>query len=250
VRRPAGHAGDDTRADRMKILVVDDDLELQHLIAFTLRGAGYLVIEAGDGPAAIAAFENERPDLVLLDVNLPRVNGFEVLQRIRKGGARTPVMMLTVRAGEEDQVRGLDLGADDYLAKPFSPRTLLARVRAQLRRTGAEPATPVARGDLSLDAERQSVAVRGADPVRLTQLEFRLLQMLVANAGHTMPTERITTHVWGRRGTGDRQLLKQLVHRLRRKIESEPAEPRYLKTVSGIGYLLEPGGSGAGRDGG
>ena len=227
----------------MKILVVDDDLELQRLIAFTLRGAGYLVVEAGDGPAALAAFEQEKPDLVLLDVNLPRVNGFEVLRRIRAGGARTPVMMLTVRAAEEDQVHGLDLGADDYLAKPFSPRTLLARVRAQLRRTGAEPAAATARGDLALDSERQSVAVRGADPVRLTQLEFRLLQMLLANAGHTLPTERLTTHVWGRRGSGDRQMLKQLVHRLRRKLESDPATPRYLRTISGIGYVLEPEGS-------
>jgi DNA-binding response OmpR family regulator len=107
----------------------------------------------------------------------------------------------------------------------------------------------MARGDLALDTERQCVAVRGAEPVRLTQLEFRLLQLLVANAGHTLPTERLTTHVWGRRGTGDRQMLKQLVHRLRRKLEADPAEPRYLRTISGIGYLLEPGGDDGRRTG-
>ena len=230
----------------MKILVVDDDLELQRLIAFALRQAGYLVLEAGDGPAALATFENERPDLVLLDVNLPRMNGFEVLRRLRSLGAKTPVMMLTVRAGEEDQVRGLDLGADDYLAKPFSPRTLLARVRAHLRRTGADRGAATARGDLALDPERQSVTVRGAAPVRLTQLEFRLLQLLVANSGHTLPTDRLTTHVWGRRGMGDRHMLKQLVHRLRRKIEADPAAPRYLRTISGVGYVLEAEGGGAG----
>jgi DNA-binding response OmpR family regulator len=233
----------------MKILVVDDDLELQRLIAFALRQAGYLVLEAGDGPAALATFENERPDLVLLDVNLPRMNGFEVLRRLRAGGAKTPVMMLTVRAGEEDQVRGLDLGADDYLAKPFSPRTLLARVRAHLRRTGAERGAATARGDLALDSERQSVTVRGATPVRLTQLEFRLLQLLVANSGHTLPTDRLTTHVWGRRGMGDRHMLKQLVHRLRRKIEADPAEPRYLRTITGVGYVLEAAGEEAGAGG-
>ena len=226
----------------MKILVVDDDLELQRLIAFALRQAGYLVLEAGDGPTALVTFETERPDLVLLDVNLPRMNGFEVLRRLRASGAKVPIMMLTVRAGEEDQVRGLDLGADDYLAKPFSPRTLLARVRAHLRRTGAERGAPVEQGDLALDADRQSVSVGGRDPVHLTQLEFRLMQLLIANAGHSLPTERLTTHVWGRRGMGDRQMLKQLVHRLRRKIEADPAEPRYLKTVSGLGYILEAAG--------
>jgi DNA-binding response OmpR family regulator len=233
----------------MKILVVDDDLELLRLVAFALRQAGYLVLEAGDGPAALAVFEGERPDLVLLDVNLPRMNGFEVLRRIRGGGAKTPVIMLTVRAGEEDQVRGLDLGADDYIAKPFSPRMLLARVRAHLRRTGVERAAPAAHGDLALDAERQDVTVAGSEPVHLTQLEFRLLQLLLANAGHALPSERLTTHVWGRRGMGDRQMLKQLVHRLRRKIEADPAAPRYLKTVSGVGYVLEAGGGGEGAPG-
>ncbi len=224
----------------MKILVVDDDLELLRLIAFALRQAGYLVVEAQDGPSAMNAFERERPDLAILDVNMPRLNGFEVLKRIRAGGSSTPVMMLTVRSAEEDQVRGLDLGADDYLAKPFSPRTLLARVRALLRRAGVERPAPLSSGDLVLDLEAQAVRVRGGDPVRLTNLEARLLQLLLANGGHTLPLERLTSHVWGDRGLGDRQLLKQLVHRLRRKIEDEPASPRYLVTVSGVGYALDP----------
>ena len=222
----------------MKVLVVDDDLELLRLIAFALRQAGYMVLEAQDGPSGAAAFESERPDLVVLDVNMPRLNGFEVLKRIRAGGSSTPVMMLTVRSAEEDQVQGLDLGADDYLAKPFSPRTLLARVRALLRRAGVDKPAPLSSGDLVLDLETQSVRVRGGAPLRLTNLEARLLQFLLANGGHTLPLERLTSHVWGYRGMGDRQLLKQLVHRLRQKIEDDPSAPEHLLTVAGVGYRL------------
>jgi DNA-binding response OmpR family regulator len=225
----------------LKILVVDDDLELSSLIGYALRQAGYMVIEAGDGVAALEAFERESPALVILDVNLPRLSGLEVCRRIR-AASRTPVMMLTVKNAEEDQVQALDLGADDYLTKPFSPRTLLARVRALLRRAGEEKPMPLAAGDLRLDLELQSVSVRGADFVRLTRLELRLLQILLANAGHTLPAERLLSHVWGSRGSGDRQLLKQLVHRLRQKIEAEATEPRYLVTVSGVGYALRPEG--------
>jgi len=226
----------------VKILVVDDDLELLRLIAFALRQAGYMVLEAQDGPQALAVFERERPDLVVLDVNLPRLNGFEVLKKIRSISEGLPVMMLTVRTGEEDQVRGLDLGADDYLGKPFSPRTLLARVRALLRRAGVDRPAPLTAGDLLLDLESQTVRVKGGDPVRLTNLEVRLMQLLLANGGHTLPLERLTSHVWGYRGLGDRQLLKQLVHRLRRKIEVDPASPRCLVTVTGVGYALYPAG--------
>jgi DNA-binding response OmpR family regulator len=222
----------------MKILVVDDDLELLGLIGFALRQAGYLVISAAHGDEALAAFAREQPDLVILDVNLPGMSGFDVCRKIR-AESRTPIMMLTVRGSEEDQVRGLDGGADDYLTKPFSPRTLLARVRALLRRAEIDRPAPLSAGELMLDVERQAVSVRGAAPIRLTSLEFRLLQYLLANAGHTIPAERLTNHVWGYRGVGDKQLLKQLVHRLRQKIERNPAEPEYVVTVAGIGYMLQ-----------
>ena len=228
----------------MKILVVDDDPDLRDLIGYTLRRDGYFVIEAEDGRAALLLAEVERPDLVLLDVNLPRLDGFEVCRRLRAATATSgiPIVMLTVRGTEEDQVRGLDLGADDYLAKPFSPRTLLARVRALLRRSGgAERPQPLVVGDLLIDAEGQSVRVAGGDPVRLTRLEFRLLQLLAANAGTDLPFERLLRHVWGDRISGDRQALKQLVHRLRQKIEAQPAEPRYLLSAAGVGYRLETG---------
>ncbi len=227
----------------MKILVVDDDLELLGLVAYALRQAGYLVVEASDGVAAMAAFEREEPSLVILDVNLPRLSGLEVCKRVRAASPDVPIMMLTVRSGEEDQVQALDLGADDYLTKPFSPRTLLARVRALLRRAGSDKPAPLAAGDFSLDLERQAVTVAGAPPARLTKLELRLLQILLANAGHTLPSERLLSHVWGSRGGGDRQLLKQLVHRLRQKIEGvETVEPRYLVTVAGLGYALRVDG--------
>jgi DNA-binding response OmpR family regulator len=225
----------------LKILVVDDDAELLGLIAYALRQTGYLVVEAADGALALTQFEREEPDLVILDVNLPRLNGLEVCRRLR-ATSRVPIMMLTVKGGEEDQVQALDLGADDYLTKPFSPRTLLARVRALLRRAGSERPAPLAAGDVSLDLEHQSVTVAGNPPVRLTRLELRLLQLLLANAGHTLPAERLIRHVWGSRGDGDRQILKQLVHRLRQKIESDVAEPRYLVTVSGVGYTLQAEG--------
>ncbi|HEY3229161.1 MAG TPA: response regulator transcription factor [Roseiflexaceae bacterium] len=223
----------------MKILVVDDDVELLGLIGFALRQAGYLAITAAQGGEALELFEREQPDLVILDVNLPVLNGFEVCRRIR-AEATTPIMMLTARSSEEDQVQGLDGGADDYLTKPFSPRTLLARVRALLRRAEIDRPAPLTAGDLTLDVEIQAVSVRGAPPIRLTSLEFRLLQYLLANAGHTIPAERLTIHVWGYRGVGDKQLLKQLVHRLRQKIERNPAEPQYIVTVAGVGYLLQP----------
>lgn len=228
----------------MKILVVDDDLELLSLIGYALRQAGYLVVEAADGQSALDAFERETPALVILDVNLPRLSGLEVCRKIRQE-SKVPIMMLTVKSAEEDQVQALDLGADDYLTKPFSPRTLLARVRALLRRAGEERPAPLAAGDFTLDLELQSISVRGAEPVRLTKLEMRLLQILLANAGHTLPAERLLAHVWGSRGSGDRQLLKQLVHRLRQKIETDVAEPRYLVTVSGVGYALQVAGEGA-----
>ena len=226
----------------MKILVVDDDLELLGLISYALRQAGYLTVEATDGAAGLAAFQSESPALVILDVNLPRLSGLDVCRQIRAASA-TPVMMLTVRGAEEDQVQALDLGADDYLTKPFSPRTLLARVRALLRRAGgAERPAPLVAGDFALDLEQQAVSVAGAAAVRLTRLELRLLQLLLANAGHTLPSERLLRHVWGSRASDDRQLLKQLVHRLRQKIEADAAAPRYLVTVAGVGYCLRPTG--------
>ncbi len=221
----------------MKVLIADDDRDLLALIGFTLAQAGYLAVKAGDGPNALKAFESEVPDLVVLDINMPGLSGFQVCEAIRKT-SRIPVMILTARGEEEDLVKALELGADDYLTKPFSPRTLLARVKALLRRAGMENITPLAAGRVKLDTEDHTVQIGSAKPVRLTKLELRLLQMLLANNGHTVSSDRLLMQVWGHRGSGDRQLLKQLVHRLRQKIEIDPANPQLLLTSAGAGYKL------------
>lgn len=224
----------------MKILIVDDDPDLLSLVGFALAQSGLAVVKATDVASATRAFAQEVPDLAILDINLPDGTGFEICETIRKH-SRIPVMMLTARGEEEDLVRALDLGADDYLTKPFSPRTLLARVRALLRRAGLETGGAMTTGHLRLDLEAHALQIGDAAPLKLTKLETRLLQILMANAGHVVATERLLTHVWGHRGSGDRQLLKQLVHRLRQKIEDDPTAPRYLQTESGAGYKLEEG---------
>ena len=221
----------------MKILSADDDKDLLALIAFTLSQAGYLVVKASDGATAIRLFDAKAPDLVILDINMPGASGFQVCEAVRSK-SRVPVMMLTVRGEEEDLVKALELGADDYLTKPFSPRTLLARVKALLRRAGMENTAPLAAGRVQLDVEEHTVQVGTQEAVRVTKLELRLLQMLVANAGHTVSSDRLLMQVWGHKGAGDRQLLKQLVHRLRQKIEIDPAQPQMLQTVAGAGYKL------------
>ncbi|MGH8250736.1 MAG: response regulator transcription factor [Steroidobacteraceae bacterium] len=222
----------------MKILAVDDDPDLLALVAFALTNAGYAVVKAADTGAAIRAFDAELPNLVILDINLPSGSGFDVCREIRSR-SEAPIMMLTARGEEEDLVRALELGADDYLTKPFSPRTLLARVKALLRRSGIEAGDTLSAGSVSLDLESHAISLAGAAPMRLTRLETRLLQILVAQAGHVVSAERLLAHVWGHRGSGDRQLLKQLVHRLRQKLENDPAGRDLLQTESGVGYRLK-----------
>ncbi len=221
----------------MKILVVDDDQDLLELIAFSLAQSGFLALKAADGHDALRIFAAESPDLLILDINMPGLSGFEVCEAVRRK-SRVPVMMLTVRGEEEDLVRALELGADDYLNKPFSPRTLLARVKALLRRAGMEASSPVSAGRLRLDVEEHTLQIGTRPVVRLTKLELRLLQLLLANTGHTVSSDRLLAQVWGHRSAGDRQLLKQLVHRVRQKIERDPAEPEVLQTVPGAGYRL------------
>jgi len=222
------------------VLAVDDEPGILRLIKLELSTQGFRVVTAANGPDGLKTAEEQRPDIALLDIVMPEMSGLEVMRKLRERSS-IPVILLTAKGSESDKVKGLELGADDYLAKPFSPRTLLARVRALLRRAGVDAPAELAAGDLSLDLEQHQVRVRGAEPTRLTPLEARLLQLLLANARRTLPADRLLAHVWGHRNDGDRQLLKQLVHRLRRKIESDPAAPRYLLTESGVGYRLEPG---------
>jgi DNA-binding response OmpR family regulator len=221
----------------MKLLLVDDDADLLAVTAFALQQAGFLVVKASTCPAALNAFREEQPDLVILDVNLPGGSGFEVCTAIRRE-SRAPIMMLTVRGEEQDLVHALDLGADDYLTKPFSPRTLIARVKALLRRAGLTSSGRTAAAGLDLNADTLTLKCGDEPPIRVTQLESRLLHLLIAQAGQPVHADRLLAHVWGRKGGGDRQLLKQLVHRLRHKMGEKPEEPRWIETIPGVGYRI------------
>ncbi len=230
----------------MKALIVDDDRVLADVLSFTLRREGFQVIQAHDGKEALERWAQDRPDLIVLDVNLPKLDGFTVCREIRREGD-TPILLLTVRGEEDDIVHGLELGADDYVTKPFSPRQLVARAHAVLRRAGkATPPSVRQAGDLVLDPSRRELRMGEGEAVPLTPLETRLLDYLVLNAGHVLTGDAIISHVWGAEGA-DRDMLRQLVHRLRNKI-SEAFQPRqgdpettqavYIETVPGLGYGL------------
>jgi DNA-binding response OmpR family regulator len=225
----------------VKILLVDDDPDLLTVTGFALQQAGFLVVKASDGLEALDAFAREQPDLAVLDINMPKLNGFDLARKLRER-SKIPLLMLTARDEEEDVVRALAIGADDYLSKPFSPKILLARVKALLRRVGLEAEETVALGALSLDATELTLRGLPRGDVRLTPLEARFLQLLIAHGGRTVSTDRLLVHVWGNRAGGNRQLLKQLVHRLRQKVEADPAAPRLIKTVPNAGYSLDPSG--------
>lgn len=230
----------------MKVLVVDDDRTLADVVAFTLRREGFQVILAHDGQVALQRWVAEQPDLIVLDVNLPKLDGFAVCRRIREQ-ADTPILLLTVRDEEDDIVHGLELGADDYITKPFSPRQLVARAQAVLRRAGRTPAVATRQvGELILDSNRREMRIGQGETVSLTPLESRLLDYLMLNAGHVLTAEAIIDHVWGTEG-GDRDMLRQLVRRLRNKIAQacsasagapDPTRLDYIETVPGLGYGL------------
>ncbi len=223
----------------MKALVVDDDAVLADLVAFTLRREGFQIVQAADGETALQRWAREQPDIIILDVNLPRSalapDGFAVCRRIRES-SDVPIILLTVRDEEEDIVKGLKLGADDYVLKPFSPRQLTARVQAVLRRTGKGTSVAVLQAaGLTFDPNRREVLSNGQSPVLLTPLEARLFEILLRNAGQIVPTEDLINRVWGSEG-GDRDMLRQLVRRLRAKIEPDAAQPVYIETIPGLGY--------------
>jgi len=223
----------------MKTLIVDDDLALADVISFTMRHAGYEVILAYDGQAALDRWEKEAPDLVILDLNLPKLDGLTVCRRIR-AQSDTPILILSVRDDEEDIVTGLQLGADDYIVKPFSPRQLVARVEAVLRRSSAPsaPTGPITVGMITLDPSRNELRCGEQPAMHLTRLESRLLEVLMRNHNHVIPTDTLIGYVWGPLG-GDRVMLKQLIYRLRRKLEEVFADSVVLDTVSGVGYTLK-----------
>ena len=225
---------------KYKILIVDDEARMRRFVRMNLETEGFDVIEAENAYEAIEKVRDEMPDLVLLDVAMPGMDGFEALQYIREM-SDVPVIMLTVKDEEEDRIRGLDLGADDYVTKPFSPRELASRIRAVLRRTTqAEEHVPdvvEVDEDLKIDFARREVWVRG-QLVKLRPTEFRLLYHLVKNAGWILTHEQLLTRVWGPEYRDDSHLLRLYITYLRKKIEPDPAHPKYILTERGVGYRL------------
>ncbi len=225
-----------------KILVVDDEPTYRDALAFNLRRDGYQVAVAADGVAAVAAFETESPDLILLDLMLPGLSGIEVCKRVRTT-SNVPIIMVTAKDDEVDKVVGLEVGADDYLTKPYSYRELVARIRAVLRRTSptdkveAEPPAVLEVGDLTLDSDAHVVTV-GGTPVQMPLREFELLEMFMENPGRVLTRAQILDRIWGLDYIGDTKTLDVHVKRIRAKIEEDPAHPQVLITVRGLGYKL------------
>jgi two-component system KDP operon response regulator KdpE len=221
-----------------RILVVDDEPQIRRFLRLGLEGHGYGVLEAANGEAALREAVAHQPELVVLDLGLPDREGFEVLSALREW-SRAPVLVLSVRSREAEKVRAFDLGADDYVVKPFGMPELLARIKAALRRRAAQQAPePLFRvGGLEVDLARRIVRVDGAE-VRLSPKQYRLLQMLVANAGKVVTHRQLLGEVWGAAHRDDIQYLRVFVRKLRGRIEADPARPRYLMTELGVGYRL------------
>ena len=216
-----------------RVLIVDDDPALAEMLGIVLNGEGYEVSHCGDGSGALAAFRQAKPDLVLLDVMLPGMNGVDVCRRIR-GESDVPIIMLTARTDTVDVVNGLEAGADDYVNKPFKPVELVARVRARLRRGDEAPET-VKIGDLVIDLAAHSVQ-RGDESISLTPLEFDLLLALARKPWQVFSREVLLEQVWGYRHAADTRLVNVHVQRLRSKIEKDPENPEIVLTVRGVGY--------------
>ncbi|MGW9031068.1 response regulator transcription factor [Streptomyces sp. NPDC055722] len=235
-----------------RVLVVDDDPTVSEVVAGYLGRSGFAVDVAADGPAAVARAAAQPPDLVVLDLMLPGMDGLEVCRRIR-GNSPIPVIMLTARGDEEDRILGLEVGADDYVTKPFSPRELVLRVESVLRRTGALAAAQTAppgswlrAGPLALDPNARRVTRHGAE-LSLTIREFDLLEYFLRNPGRATSREELMRRVWGWE-FGDLSTVTVHVRRLREKIEDDPAHPRLISTVWGVGYRFDPPLAGDGAD--
>ena len=229
------------------ILAVDDEVGIQRLIKLELSSQGFRVVTASGGEEALRLAEQQRPDIAVLDIVMPDMSGLEVMRKLRE---RTgiPIILLTAKDNDADKVRGLELGADDYLVKPFNPEELSARVRAVLRRSVGLSNTEnsVRAGDVEIDLNRRLVK-RNGEIVTLTRTEWMLLQHLAANAGKVMLNTELLSKVWGPEYRDDLQYLRVWVSRLRGKLEADPSSPAIIKTLQGIGYLLdadeeEPGG--------
>ena len=229
------------------ILIVEDEQNIVDILSFNLSREGYDTLEAYDGPTGLQLALENNPDLILLDLMLPGMDGFEVCRKVREAGSSIPIIMLTAREEETDKVLGLELGADDYITKPFSMRELLARVKANIRRMSMAPAAPAAeepKGDLvrlgrvTIDREKATIFKDGR-PLDLTQREYDLICFLASQPGKVFSREALMEHVWNYEGyVGDVRAVDVAVRRLREKIEDDPASPKFIVTKRGMGYLF------------
>jgi two-component system alkaline phosphatase synthesis response regulator PhoP len=229
-----------------KILVVDDEQSIVTLLEFNLQKAGFEVVKAGDGPTAVKLAETEKPDLIVLDIMLPGMDGMEVCKKLRMERINTPILMLTAKDEEFDKILGLELGADDYMTKPFSPREVVARVKAILRRSGQQQEQEtnqsdeqmITIGQLVIYPEKYEVLFNG-NRLELTPKEFELLQYMASHPGRVMTRDQLLNAVWNYDFVGDSRIVDVHISHLREKIEEDTKQPKYIKTVRGLGYKLE-----------
>ncbi|MFH1926402.1 MAG: response regulator transcription factor [Chloroflexota bacterium] len=223
---------------KKRILIVDDELSILKFLRSNLEDRGYAVISASNGEEALHTIEMELPDLIVLDVMMPKMDGFEVCRRLREW-SQIPIIMLSARGDEKDKVKCLDLGADDYIVKPFGANELMARVSAVLRRTKTADMSPVrssiASGDLAINFAKRQITRAGTE-VKLTPTEYALLQELAVNSGKVLTHTHLLNKVWGPEYRDEREYLHVFVRRLRSKLEPNPDNPTYILTVSGVGY--------------
>ena len=226
---------------KTRILVVDDEPNIREVVELYLRREGFEVEVAADGESALEAIERKIPDLIVLDLMIPGVDGLQVTRALRQGEVDLPIIMLTAKGNEADKIVGLELGADDYVTKPFSPKELVARVKAVLRRAGAKPlvdpqAQPLTRRELTANPSTRQVWVGDRQEVILTAKEFDLLWFLMSHPGQVFTRDQLLDNVWGYDFYGDASTVTVHVRRLREKIEQNPTKPRYILTVWGVGY--------------
>ena len=224
--------------DRPRVLVVEDDLSILTGVSINLRFEGYEVLQAQDGARGLEMAVSEAPDLIVLDVMMPKLNGYEVLRELRSRGVRTPVLVLSAKGMERDKVLGLDLGADDYVVKPFGVAELMARVKAVLRRRWGNDGQVLRFADVAVNLTTKQVT-RSDAPVELTAQEFKLLAHLVTNPGRTFSREELLSGAWGIDYEGTPRTVDTFVRQLRQKVEPDPDVPRYILTVRGLGYRFE-----------
>lgn len=230
---------------RQRVLIVEDEKNIVDILRFNLRKEGYDTQEAYDGEVGLALALQEAPDLILLDLMLPKMNGFEVCKRLRDQGRSTPVIIITAREAEKDKILGLDLGADDYITKPFSPSVLVARIKAhlaqydRLKQAGGVDRNQLQLGSVLLQKDARRVFVDGAE-VALKNKEYELLLFLLSNPDIVFSEETLYERIWGYDAMGDNATVVVHINRLREKIEKDPSHPRYIQTVWGAGYRFKP----------